>query len=1030
MPRVRVERPAVAKEAREVARVFLRSYPNEQVQAIVPAAVLKQSHFTKPIARKASRQRFGRGLNMDRIENALRSAYSGAMRDLTDISRETIDVDPHLGSVLNKRFGALASLPWETPPASGIGIDDEKSMFYAEVCREQLRNLDNFRQSIRQLAWALFDGRACLEIKWVQLDPKFAASHPKYGKALWAIESLAWIHPRRLSFGPRRELQIEDEERSFTGRFSDSGLKVEEMPNKFVWWLPQLFAEYPEREGLAPRCLYWSFFKRFGARERMILSELFGKPWRIVEVDQESTAGDDEMKAADEVIDALGAAYTARLPRGTKLQVIQPGQQAGAIHADIIKSSDEQISKLVLGQTGTTDGQPSGMNNNQANVMQNEQLMILQVDAHGISEVIESLLTDRIIALNFGEAEVTHAPGFMLRSDLPADRKAELARLDLALKAGLSVKLDEAYDVSGFSKPNTEADVVIRMEQPPTPPGSPNAPPPRPVIVYPYGKSPMVGEQNPAPVTAAIEAGAREDSSADIVLTASDLGTVITVNEARASQNLGPLIGVDGKPDPDGNLTINEFKNKKQAARDSATAAATAATQAVAQSQVVPGGPPKKPGGDPGDDEGGAPGGPGTLPAGDPPSKPTNEQAKDQAKARGVTAARMDALLVELDEFDIARRQVVLTPEESRGLEELAADLPAWTLAKLNDAEELRLHAMYSCPACLASDFKQQDGPTGNPEVIVDSGLAELDNLVQDMSAKYVKAVDGLDKPGAIFSALNVAWNRMGAEPVGKVINAHMQRSFMMGALDNHAEQTGDLEAGAKTIENVEEKGEDVAEVLTAMRRDPILLARVPAFAKMAFKDAADFFKSLDVMPKAQFDRASATLKRRAFTVAGDLNDQMLATIQHELVKQIAGGSDLKDFASKIEARLTKAGFVRDPANPTLGASHVETVFRTNTLNSYNTGRLKQAQLPSVVKAFPTWEIRTAGDSRVRESHARLSGKRLLASDNFWRTNYPPFDYNCRCRVVSKRTISGVVDGAELGKVSERGFSSGTARLS
>ena len=54
------------------------------------------------------------------------------------------------------------------------------------------------------------------------------------------------------------------------------------MPYKFIEFMPRLFCDYPEREGLSPRILYWSFFSRFGTRERLILMELFGKPWRIV----------------------------------------------------------------------------------------------------------------------------------------------------------------------------------------------------------------------------------------------------------------------------------------------------------------------------------------------------------------------------------------------------------------------------------------------------------------------------------------------------------------------------------------------------------------------------------------------------------------------------------------------------------------------------------------------------------------------------------------------------------------------------
>jgi len=49
------------------------------------------------------------------------------------------------------------------------------------------------------------------------------------------------------------------------------------------------------------------------------------------------------------------------------------------------------------------------------------------------------------------------------------------------------------------------------------------------------------------------------------LLTPSDLSTAVTVNEARASKGLAPLTLPNGKPDPDGGLTVAEFKAKREA---------------------------------------------------------------------------------------------------------------------------------------------------------------------------------------------------------------------------------------------------------------------------------------------------------------------------------------------------------------------------------------------------------------------------------------------------------------------------------
>ena len=112
--------------------------------------------------------------------------------------------------------------------------------------------------------------------------------HPDFGSVNWMIKDLGWIHPRRLHFGPERELRVYDD--LVAGNFAEHGIALRDERLKFIHWTPQLFGDYPEREGLARRALYWSFFKRFSARERMILLELFGKPWRWLEVE---VNGDD-----------------------------------------------------------------------------------------------------------------------------------------------------------------------------------------------------------------------------------------------------------------------------------------------------------------------------------------------------------------------------------------------------------------------------------------------------------------------------------------------------------------------------------------------------------------------------------------------------------------------------------------------------------------------------------------------------------------------------------------------------------------
>jgi SPP1 gp7 family putative phage head morphogenesis protein len=204
----------------------------------------------------------------------------------------------------------------------------------------------------------------------------------------------------------------------------------------------------------------------------------------------------------------------------------------------------------------------------------------------------------------------------------------------------------------------------------------------------------------------------------------------------------------------------------------------------------------------------------------------------------------------------------------------------------------------------------------------------------------------------------------------------------------------------------------------------------------MPFERAVRIFQSKKVMPRATFDKLSARAKQRAFTVANVVSDDALRVIQSELASQIGLGGSLASFADKIGERMKTAGFLASPETTSTGAtilraSHVETVYRTNVLGAYNAGRAEQMRQPAVLARRPVWMIRSVQDGRTRDTHKAVNGVKLLASDPFWRTAYPPFGYNCRCRVISlgPGSMDEVVSGSTISGLPDEDFSSGLGSL-
>lgn len=416
------------------------------------------------------RRYFGRTLTPEHIELAIQSAALGFMRDLTDLQYETLAIDPHFSMCVSKRLRALASIKPQVVPASGMGINDAKAKKYADVVRQQLAWIPNLRLQITRLNWAHCHGRAALEKVWRE-NPS--------GEIRWRIDQLNWIHPRRLSLGPERELRVRDD--FFAGgSFERVGLELRQLPFKFIQFTPQQFNDYPEREGFGPRGLYFSFFKRFSWRERLILLEVFGKPWRIVYADADSVQQETLDEAAVSA-DAMGANATGVMPPGVKADVISPEKGAGEMHKDVPADCNDEISKLVLATTRTADAKPNAIGSAGDEVGQDEQTSVFAADGWNISDLLTEQLAGDVIALNYGPEALDHCPRIELPYEVNPTRGQQIERTVKVFGMGQPLKRDEFYERVGFTAP-ADGDAVVQAAPKPAPGfGQPSAAPTGPI---------------------------------------------------------------------------------------------------------------------------------------------------------------------------------------------------------------------------------------------------------------------------------------------------------------------------------------------------------------------------------------------------------------------------------------------------------------------------------------------------------------------------------------------------------------------
>lgn len=126
--------------------------------------------------------------------------------------------------------------------------------------------------------------------------------------------------------------------------------------------------------------------------------------------------------------------------------------------------------------------------------------------------------------------------------------------------------------------------------------------------------------------------------------------------------------------------------------------------------------------------------------------------------------------------------------------------------------------------------------------------------------------------------------------------------------------------------------------------------------------------------------------------------DRWSRTVRIDLTEAMlkwAKFAQMNDLSATQAARSLQT-FFRARGYSKTTARNIRTVFHT----AYRTG-LEGAKYVETAHNPEVWGYRwqTAGDERVRESHALLQGTTLPRTDPFWTTTWPPIDYNCRCYV-------------------------------
>lgn len=157
------------------------------------------------------------------------------------------------------------------------------------------------------------------------------------------------------------------------------------------------------------------------------------------------------------------------------------------------------------------------------------------------------------------------------------------------------------------------------------------------------------------------------------------------------------------------------------------------------------------------------------------------------------------------------------------------------------------------------------------------------------------------------------------------------------------------------------------------------------------FQEAIDRFRELVPMTDEEFDALTEAEQDFAFTVANVAQADLVAEVYDSIERAITDGTTLDDFKADVGDQLADAWGGEEPGR-------LETIFRTNVMDAYSSGRYDVMTAPAVAEARPYWRYDAVGDGgRTCDICEPCDGVVLPQDHPWWSRHYPILHPNCRC---------------------------------
>jgi phage gp29-like protein len=388
------------------------------------------------------------GLTPERLARVLRQSAEpgGDTREYLTLAEEIEEREPHYRAVITTRKLALRAIP----PVIEAASTDKVDVDIADAVRKLVAT-PAFRSSIVDLCDGLSKGYSVVEMLWTTSATR------------WSIGGFAWRDPRMFQFDRITGMHLRLRE---DGNIDGVPLQ----PAKFVVHVPKLKSGQPIRGGLARVAMWMFMLKSFSLKDWMNFLDVYGIPWRIGK--WHPGASREDKSALLRAVANIASDGAAIIPEAMIIELLETrGSKATDAFEKLCKYLDMLMSKLVLGQTTTTDAVSGG----HAVSKEHQEIRreLVAADADELSATIQRDMIEPFVFYNFGMPK-NGMPLFTLPVIEPEDIKATMEVLTEFVDRGGRVSEAEVRDRIGFSDPDAD-EIVLRplsagraaAEQPP-----------------------------------------------------------------------------------------------------------------------------------------------------------------------------------------------------------------------------------------------------------------------------------------------------------------------------------------------------------------------------------------------------------------------------------------------------------------------------------------------------------------------------------------------------------------------------------